>query len=121
MESITVLPKTGRLSSKMRRHIERGNLITRNRLEEHIRKSEIKALENVIDKAFGVETEPRKVLTLKRKLENDSANVIASLVTQIKGNEEQQEPTPSFDNCCLHNTFLYSVKNKKNSNITARQ
>ncbi|NHB94620.1 hypothetical protein [Photorhabdus cinerea] len=119
MKNITILPTSGRLSSKMRRYHERGNLITRNRLEEHIRKSEIKALENVIDKAFGVETEPRQVLTLNRKLENDSANVIASLVTQLKGNEEQQEPTPSFDNCCLPSTWLYSVS-KNDKDITAR-
>ncbi|RAW92444.1 MULTISPECIES: transcriptional antitermination N peptide [unclassified Photorhabdus] len=117
---ITILPAGGRLSSKMRRYIARGNLITRNRLEEHIRQSEIKALENIIDKAFGVETEPRKVLTLKRKPENDSANVIAGLITQVKDSEEPQEPTPSFDNCYLPNVHLYSVNGKNSKNITVR-
>ncbi|MBD2798336.1 hypothetical protein ID856_17790 [Xenorhabdus sp. 18] len=109
MENITILPKSGRLSSKMRRHLERANLMTRHRLEEHIRQSEIKTLENIIDNAFGIETEPRKVLTLKRKPQNDGVNVIASLVTQVKGEESQE---PSFDNCCLSEVALYSTKTK---------
>ncbi|CBJ81950.1 hypothetical protein XBJ2_1550004 [Xenorhabdus bovienii str. Jollieti] len=91
MENITILPKGGRLSSKMSRHLERGNLMTRRRLEENIRQSEIKALENMIDQAFGLETEPRKVLTIQRKPQNDGVNVIANLIVQAKGlaNEPQ--------------------------------
>ncbi|BET96494.1 transcriptional antitermination N peptide [Xenorhabdus taiwanensis] len=121
MERITVLSKTGRLSSKMQRHLERGNLMTRHRLEENIRQSEIKTLENIIDKAFGVETEPRKVLTLKRK-QSDSANVIASLILQVKGDEPQE---PSFNNCCLPEVALYSTKTKsrrrlESGGVTAR-
>ncbi|WP_455657252.1 transcriptional antitermination N peptide [Photorhabdus khanii] len=77
----------------------------------------MKVLENIIDKAFGVETEPRKVLTLKRKPENDSANVIAGLITQVKGNEEQQEPTPSFNNCCISKVALYSAKHRNHAKI----
>ncbi|MDC9615850.1 hypothetical protein PSI19_18645 [Xenorhabdus khoisanae] len=124
MENITILPKSGRLSSKMRRHLERSNLITSHRLEEHIRQSEIKALENIIDEAFGVETEPRKVLVLKRRPQNDGANVIANLIVQVKGNE-QQEPTPSFDNCCMSDVALYSTKTKssrrlESGGVTAR-
>ncbi|MGJ0627933.1 hypothetical protein [Xenorhabdus bovienii] len=125
MESITVLPKTGRLSSKMRRHLERGNLMTRRRLEENIRQSEIKALENIIDQAFGLETEPRKVLTIKRKPQNDGANVIANLIVQVKENDDQQEPTPSFNNCCMNEAALYSTKTKtrrrlESGGVTAR-
>ncbi|KLU15019.1 MULTISPECIES: hypothetical protein [Xenorhabdus] len=123
MENITILPKSGRLSSKMRRHLERSNLITSHRLKEHIRQSEIKALENIIDEAFGVETEPRKVLTLKRRPQNDGANVIANLIVQVKGDE--QEPTPSFDNCCMSDVALYSTKTKprrrlESGGVTAR-
>ncbi|PHM22362.1 hypothetical protein [Xenorhabdus ehlersii] len=119
--SITFLPKTGRLNSKMRRHLERGDLITSHRLEEHIRQHEIKALENIIDQAFGVETEPRKLLTLKRK-QDDSANVIANLIVQVKGDEPQE---PSFNNCVLPEVALYSTKTKsrrrqESGGVTAR-
>ncbi|MEQ1969603.1 hypothetical protein ABLA30_22165 [Xenorhabdus nematophila] len=121
MERITVLSKTGRLSSKMQRHLERGNLITRRRLEENIRQSEIKALENIIDEAFGVETEPRKVLTIQRKPQNDGVNVIANLIVQVKENDEQQEPTPSFNNCCMSDVALYSTqRSSRKSTVTAR-
>ncbi|PHM46564.1 hypothetical protein [Xenorhabdus miraniensis] len=125
MESITVLPKGSQLSSKMRRHIERGNLMTRHRLEENIRQSEIKALENIIDQAFGVETEPRKVLTLKHRQQNDSANAIANLIVRVIENDEQQDPTPSFNNCCMSEVALYSTKSKtrrrlESGNVTAR-
>ncbi|WP_338885167.1 hypothetical protein [Xenorhabdus sp. TH1] len=106
--NITVLPKTGRLNSKMRRHLERGDLITSHRLEEHIRQHEEKVLSNIIDQAFGIETEPRKVLTFKRN-QNDSANVIASLIVQVKGDESQE---PSFNNCVLPEVALYSTKTK---------
>ncbi|MDC9591438.1 hypothetical protein PSI23_19665 [Xenorhabdus sp. XENO-10] len=122
MESITILPKGGRLSSKMCRYLERGDLVTHHRLEEHIRQSELKALENIIDQAFGVETEPRRVLTLKRK-QNDSANVIANLIVQVKESDEQQDPTPSFDNCCMSEVALYSTKSRRRlgaGNVTAR-
>ncbi|MEX0445223.1 hypothetical protein [Xenorhabdus sp. SGI246] len=122
MESITILPKGGRLSSKMRRHLRRGDLITCHRLKEHIRQSEIKTLENIIDKAFGIETEPRKVLTLKRNPQNDGANVISNLVAQVKGDKSQE---PSFNNCCLPNAALYSTKTKsrrrlESGGVTAR-
>ncbi|AOM40527.1 hypothetical protein A9255_07975 [Xenorhabdus hominickii] len=117
MESITILPKGGRLSSKMCRYLERGDLVTHHRLEEHIRQSEIKALENIIDEAFGVETEPRKVLVLKRKPQNDGANVIANLIVQVKENDEQQEPTPSFNNCCMSEVALYSTKQRASNRI----
>ncbi|MCG3462714.1 hypothetical protein L7G72_12775 [Xenorhabdus bovienii] len=124
MENIIVLPTGGRLSSKMRRHLERGNLMTRRRLEEHIRQSEVKALENIIDEAFGVETEPRKVLVLKRKPQNDGVNVIANLIVQAKGlsNEPQED---SFNNCCLPHVALYSTKQRANrilesGGVTAR-
>ncbi|PHM51500.1 transcriptional antitermination N peptide [Xenorhabdus sp. KK7.4] len=121
MERITVLSKTGRLSSKMQRHLERGNLMTRHRLEENIRQSEIKTLENIIDKAFGIETEPRKVLTLKRKQQNDSANAIAKLIVQVIKNDEPQESVPSFNNCCISEVALYSTKHQNSkSTITAR-
>ncbi|CDG21030.1 conserved protein of unknown function [Xenorhabdus poinarii G6] len=124
MENVIVLSKTGRLNSRMRRYMERGDLITHHRLEEHIRQSEIKALENIIDQAFGVETSPRKVLTLKRKSQNDSANVIASLITQVKG-DETQDPTPSFDNCCMSDVALYSTttpsrRRLESGEVTAR-
>ncbi|WP_338804450.1 hypothetical protein WDV76_03040 [Xenorhabdus griffiniae] len=119
--NITFLPKTGRLNSKMRRHLERGDLITSHRLEEHIRQHEEKVLSNIIDQAFGVETEPRKVLTLKRK-QSDSANVIASLIFQVKGDEPQE---PSFNNCVLPEVALYSTKTNPrrrlaSGNVTAR-
>ncbi|MBE8596821.1 transcriptional antitermination N peptide [Xenorhabdus sp. BG5] len=123
MESITILPTGGRLSSKMRRHLERSNLITSHRLEEHIRQHEEKVLSNIIDEAFGLETEPRKVLTLKRRPQNDGANVIANLIVQVKGDDEQQEP--SFDNCCMSDVALYSTKTNsrrrlESGGVTAR-
>ncbi|MDE9549316.1 hypothetical protein [Xenorhabdus bovienii] len=116
MENIIVLPTGGRLSSKMRRHLERGNLMTRRRLEEHIRQSEVKALENMIDQAFGLETEPRKVLTIQRKPQNDGVNVIANLIVQAKGlaNEPQED---SFNNCCLPHVALYSTKQRASNRI----
>ncbi|MBD2804091.1 hypothetical protein ABLB84_06255 [Xenorhabdus szentirmaii] len=122
MENIIILPRGSRLSSKMRRYLERGDLVTHHRLEEHIRQSEIKTLENIIDNAFGIETSPRKVLTLKRKPQNDSTNVIASLITQVKGDDPQE---PSFDNCCMSEVALYSTKQRANrrlgsGNVTAR-
>ncbi|CDG95367.1 hypothetical protein [Xenorhabdus bovienii] len=125
MENIIVFPTGGRLSSKMRRHLERGNLMTRRRLEENIRQSEIKALENIIDQAFGLETEPRKVLTIQRKPQNDSANAIVNLIVLVKENDEQQDPTPSFDNCCMNKAALYSTKTKtrrrlESGGVTAR-
>jgi hypothetical protein len=101
-------------------------LITGYRLEEHIRQHEIKTLENIIDKAFGVETESRKVLTLRRKPQKDSENVIAGLIAQVKGNNEQQDPAPSFDNCCMSDAALYSTNNKsprrklESGRVTAR-
>ncbi|MDE1492940.1 hypothetical protein [Xenorhabdus bovienii] len=116
MENIIVLPTGGHLSSKMRRHLERGNLMTRRRLEEHIRQSEIKALENMIDQAFGLETEPRKVLTIQRKPQNDGVNVIANLIVQAKvlANEPQED---SFNNCCLPHVALYSTKQRASNRI----
>ncbi|MGJ0580868.1 hypothetical protein ACR71G_23255 [Xenorhabdus bovienii] len=116
MESITILPKGGRLSSKMCRYLERGDLVTHHRLEEHIRQSEVKNLENIIDQAFGVETEPRKVLVLKRKSQNDGVNVIANLIVQAKGlsNEPQED---SFNNCCLPHVALYSTKQRASNRI----
>ncbi|CDH33269.1 hypothetical protein [Xenorhabdus bovienii] len=122
MENITILPKGSRLSSKMSRHLERGNLMTRRRLEENIRQSEIKALENMIDQAFGLETEPRKVLTIQRKPQNDGVNVIANLIVQVK---ESNDPQDSFNNCCLPHVALYSTKQRANrilesGGVTAR-
>ncbi|MDE9463538.1 hypothetical protein [Xenorhabdus bovienii] len=116
MENIIVLPTGGRLSSKMRRHLERGNLMTRRRLEENIRQSEVKALENIIDEAFGVDTEPRKVLTIQRKPQNDGVNVIANLIVQAKrlANEPQED---SFNNCCLPHVALYSTKQRAGNRI----
>ncbi|MDC9623982.1 hypothetical protein PSI22_20700 [Xenorhabdus sp. XENO-7] len=118
MENITILPTGGRLSSKMRRHLERGNLMTRRRLEEHIRQSEIKALENIIDQAFGLETEPRKVLTIQRKPANDSINVIASFITQVKDSVEI-EPD-NINNTCLPRVSLYRAGYRQSTTVTAR-
>ncbi|NHB89704.1 hypothetical protein C5471_19175 [Photorhabdus tasmaniensis] len=56
----------------------------------------------------------RKIVTTLTGCSTKTLKAVSlSVITQNKAVE-------SFNNRCLSNTFLYSVKNKKSSNITAR-
>ncbi|MFS1583388.1 MAG: hypothetical protein ACL7AY_11895 [Candidatus Arsenophonus phytopathogenicus] len=43
--------------------------------------------------------------------QDDTVNTIASLTLNLKN----KKPQPSFDNCCLPNTYLYSVRKYSNT------
>ncbi|SPP30972.1 hypothetical protein ARAF_0074 [Arsenophonus endosymbiont of Aleurodicus floccissimus] len=52
--------------------------------------------------------------------QDDTVNTIASIIFNLK----DKKPQPSFDNCCLPNTYLYSVrkcsKTHKSNNIETK-
>uniref|UniRef100_A0A3B0LXF1 Uncharacterized protein n=1 Tax=Arsenophonus endosymbiont of Trialeurodes vaporariorum TaxID=235567 RepID=A0A3B0LXF1_9GAMM len=125
MSTIIYLPKTGRTNSKMRRYEKRGRLMTIRRLEENTRRSKIKFLESIIDKAFGIKNSVQKELTTKRKKINNWVNVIADLIVQFRSKIEKKVKD-SFDNFCMPKCALCSVKTKRrrpilmSGNVTAR-
>ncbi|WP_387468283.1 hypothetical protein [Photorhabdus sp. RM323S] len=98
MNRITYLPRTGKTNSKLRRYIARGELIARKAAEAE---GNQRSVDEIIDSII------KPV---------DETDVLANLIIALKSNDKP-EITGSH---CLSNTFLYSVKNKKSSNITAR-
>ncbi|WGM02936.1 hypothetical protein [Arsenophonus nasoniae] len=90
MTQITVIKR----SNYAQRRYERRAAFLAKKRQEAEQKCQVRSTEQILDSIFNKQ--------------DDTVNTIASLTLNLK----DKKPQPSFDNCCLPKSTLYSVKNK---------